>query len=191
MFQGLFKRAERSIDQAVSRIVARVMVAAPLLVAAGFATTAVTVKLVELYGSVVACGIMAAVFVVISLITMALVGVGNSAPAAEAKAAEEKLEDSASPSKDEPSGVEDLLTPEMRSVFASAAPIALPGMLRLVGRNLPLLFILAVAAFIISRFGESSDNPEASADDDEKPAETEPDPAMAAATTAAAAAAAA
>jgi Na+-transporting methylmalonyl-CoA/oxaloacetate decarboxylase gamma subunit len=189
MFQGLFRRAERSIDQAVSRIVARAMVVAPLLVAAGFATTAVTVKLVELYGSVVAYGIMAAVFAAISLITMALVGVGNSAPAAEVKAAEEKLEDSASPQKDESSGVEDLLTPEMRSVFASAAPIALPGMLRLVGRNLPLLLILAVAAFIISRFGDSSDDPEASAE--EKAAETEPDPAMAAATTGAAAAAAA
>lgn len=189
MFQGLFKRAERSIDQAVSRIVARAIVAAPLLVAAGFATTAVTVKLVELYGSVVAYGLMAVLFAVISLITMAIVGVGNSAPAAEANAAEEKLEDSAAPPNEEPTGVEDLLTPEIRSVFASAAPIALPGMLRLVGRNLPLLLILAVAAYIISRFGEPSDSPEASAE--EKAAETEPDPAMAAATTATAAAAAA
>jgi Na+-transporting methylmalonyl-CoA/oxaloacetate decarboxylase gamma subunit len=189
MFQGLFKRAERSIDQAVSKIVARAMVAAPLLVAAGFATTAVTVKLVELYGSVVAYGIMAAVFAVISLITMAIVGVGNSAPAAEAKAAEEKLEDSATPQDEGPSSVEDLLTPEMRSVFASAAPVALPGFLRLVGRNLPLLLILAVAAYIISRFGGPSDSSESSTE--EKSAETDPDPAMAAATTAAAAAAAA
>lgn len=189
MFQGLFQRAERSIDQAVSRIVARAMVAAPLLVAAGFATAAITVKLVELYGSVVAYGLMAALFAVISLITMAIVGIGSSTPAAEAQAAEEKPDDGAAPPNEEPSSVDDLLTPEIRSVFASAAPIALPGVLRLVGRNLPLLLILAVAAYIISRFGEPSDSPEASAE--EKAAETEPDPAMAAATAATAAAAAA
>ncbi len=74
MFQSLFTRAERSIDQAVSRLVARVMIAIPLLVAAGFATAAIAVKLVELYGTVTALSIMAGIFAVLGLVTMAFVG---------------------------------------------------------------------------------------------------------------------
>ena len=52
MFQGLLMRAERSIDQVIAKYMGRAMVAVPLLVATGFATAALTVELVELYGSV-------------------------------------------------------------------------------------------------------------------------------------------
>src|SRR5690606_29641685 len=81
MFQGLFKRAERSIDSVVARFVDRALVAVPLLVAAGFATAALTVKLVEVYGHVTAYAMMAALFAVIGAVTMAVLGAGNAASA--------------------------------------------------------------------------------------------------------------
>ena len=52
LFQGLFKRAERSIDSAIAKFVGRATVAVPLLIAGGFATAALSIKLVEMYGTV-------------------------------------------------------------------------------------------------------------------------------------------
>ena len=157
MFQGLLKRAERSLDQMIARVLERALVAVPLLVAAGFATAALTVKLVEQYGAVSAYGVMAALFAVIGLVTMAIVGVGNGA--AEPDAAEAPSASASSSDQSEQAGgsadVADFLTPELRSVLASMAPAALPGVVRGVGRNLPLILILAIVAFVISRFAET------------------------------------
>lgn len=154
MFQGLLRRAEQSIDQVVAKYVGRATVAIPLIVAAGFATAAVSVKLVELYGQVIAYSIMAAGFAVLSLITMAIVGTGNgtvetlSEPAAAADTAADKTEEQAEPGLD-PS---ELLTPEVKAFLASTAPMALPSIARGVGRNLPLILILALVGYFISRF---------------------------------------
>ena len=157
MFQGLLRRAEQSIDQVVAKYVGRATVAIPLIVAAGFATAAVSVKLVELYGQVIAYSIMAAGFAVLSLVTMAIVGTGNgtvetlSEPAAAADTAAS------------------LLTPEVRAFLASTAPMALPTIARGVGRNLPLILILALVGYFISRFaGAPADtSPEQTAADGE------------------------
>jgi hypothetical protein len=161
MFQRLFKRAESAaetaIDQILGKYIGRVMVAIPLLAAGGFATAALTTKLVELYGSTTGYALMAAVFAVVGLAMMA-VGVGSrtaEAPAAEPSASTEREEsqEQAATSDDDPS---DLLTPELRAVVASLAPIALPGLARGIVKNIPLVVILAVLGFIISRFPESS-----------------------------------
>ncbi len=172
MFQGLLRRAEQSIDQVVAKYVGRATVAIPLIVAAGFATAAVSVKLVELYGQVIAYSIMAAGFAVLSLVTMAIVGTGNgtvetlSEPAAAADtAASDKTDDQADAGLD-PS---ELLTPEVRAFLASTAPMALPTIARGVGRNLPLILILALVGYFISRFaGAPADtSPEQTASDGE------------------------
>lgn len=169
MFQGLFKRAERSIDSVVAKFVGRAMVAVPLIVAGGFATAALSVKLVMLYGHVTAYALMAALFSVIGLVTMAIVGIEQRTPA-ETPAADPATQDGQTP--EGPSEVADMLTPEMRALLASAAPAALPGLLRSVGRNLPIIFILALVAFVISRFSEASENP--ASNDGESPG-SEPD----------------
>lgn len=172
MFQGLLRRAEQSIDQVVAKYVSRATVAIPLIVAAGFATAAVSVKLVEMYGSVIAYSMMAAIFAVISLVTMAIVGTGNgaaetqpepaqAADAASAEKTDEKLDAGLDPS--------DLLTPEVRAFLASTAPMALPGIARGVGRNLPLLLVLALVGYLISRFSDNSEAEETA----EAPVETE------------------
>lgn len=154
MFQGLFKRAELQIDSVVSKIVGRVLSAVPIVIAAGFATAAATVKLVELYGAVTAYALMAALFAVIGAIAMATLGT-EKGPATEEPAAQGagKAEGSDTGSPD----VTDLFTPEMRSLLTSAAPVALPAVLRGVGKNLPLILILALVAFVISRFVETSE----------------------------------
>ena len=152
MFQGLFKRAERSLDSVVAKFVGRALVAVPLLVAGGFATAAVTVKLVTLYGHVTAYALMAAIFGAIGLVTMAGVGIEQRPANGTAASEPEAKTDEAT---DDSTDVSDLLTPEMRTLFASVAPAALPGLLRGVGRNAPLILVLALVAFVISRFAET------------------------------------
>jgi hypothetical protein len=189
MFQGLLMRAERSIDQVIAKYMGRAMVAVPLLVATGFATAALTVELVELYGSVTAYGVMAAVFGVIGLATMAIVNVGSN-HATEAPTADAEM--AASPEQPQEARVDtaDLLTPELRALLASAAPMALPPVFRGIGKNLPLILVLALVGFIISRFAEGSesagDKPDGTHSDT-----PDIDPAQVAAASAAAAAAAA
>ena len=86
--------------------------------------------------------------------------------------------------------VTDILTPELRAVLTSVAPVVVPGALRGVGRNLPLILILALIGFVISRFAETS-GPAAKQGDETPGTPPDGDPAVSAATSAAAAAAAA
>jgi hypothetical protein len=151
MFQGLFKRAETTIDQVVGKYVGRAIVAIPLLVAGGFATAALTVKLVQLYEPVTGYSIMAALFAVIGLLTAVATGVGTATEGVSQTQEAVSESSDASPGDSE---AETLLTPDVMAILTSAAPIALPGIARGIGRNLPLVFILAVLAFIVSHFAE-------------------------------------
>lgn len=159
MFQALFKRAERSIDQAVSKIAMRALAAVPLLIAAGFATAALTVKLVESYGAMTGYALMAVLFTVIGVVGLAIVGVNSRSGAAEEGATEEPeaAADNPGSQEEQTPDIGDLLTPEVRALMTSAMPVAIPGLLRGVGRNLPLIFVLAVVAFVISQFADRAD----------------------------------
>ena len=184
MFQGLLKRAERSIDSVVSKFVDRALVTAPLIVAGGFATAALTVKLVELYGHVTAYALMAALFAAIGLVTLAVVGVGNATSASSEAAGSEPepaaADASAADDEAPDMGLSDLLTPEVRSLLTSSAPIALPGIARGVKNNLPLILFLAVVVFVISRFAESpAQTPEEGDGTAQAPDEDTPAPAAA------------
>lgn len=150
MLQGILQRAERKVDSVVAKYISRVTVAVPLVVAGGFATAALTVKLVELYGTVTAYALMAILFAILSVVTAAIVGAGSRATdkSEELKASEERvaIED-----------VESLLTPELRAVLTTAAPVALPAIARSILRNLPLVLLLGIAAYLFSRFANDSD----------------------------------
>jgi hypothetical protein len=112
------------------------------------------VKLVELYGAPIGCAIMALVFGLLGLLTMAVVSGGHAPEEASFKAEE----------AEEPSRIgsefEAFLTPELRSLVGATA---LPVVARTVMRNLPLLIMLAVVIYIFSRFGRSSDEVEGEA----------------------------
>lgn len=167
LFQGLFKRAERSIDSAISRLVGRATVAVPLLVAGGFATAALSLKLVELYGAVSAYALMAVLFATIGLVTMA-VNHRESEPAAEADATADAARTSQE-AGEEGASSELELPPEVMALLSSAAPAAVPAIARGVFRNLPLIFILAVVVFLISRFAQASEDLAPSEADAEAP----------------------
>lgn len=162
MFDRLFRRAERKIDSVVAKYVRRVLVAVPLLIAAVFATLAITVKLLELYGPLYGYGMMAGGFVVLSgVVALSTISMSRESPAEEAakEEAAEKADDEKGPA----------VPPELLSVVTAAAPVALPGIARAAARNLPILILLAIIGYLFARYvgGSSgtSDAADGAADD--------------------------
>jgi hypothetical protein len=155
MFEGVIKRAERSIDALVAKYVSRAIVAVPLIVAGGFGTAALTVKLVEVYGQVTAYGIAAAGFAVLA-IAAAAIGLGST-PTVEPAVA--PVAEKPSEAVEEGVPMESLLTPELMGVLSTAAPLALPPVMRATMRNLPLLLVMAVIAYVFSRKGTEGEAP--------------------------------
>lgn len=150
MFGSLFRRAQATVDNAIGQVVNRAIVAIPFLVAAGFGTAAVAMRLNRELGPETGSLVLAGAFGVIGLLTALVVHLRREKPAA--------LIDEPT---DMPSAEAAGVTEEVKSAdfdrelvmaaLTSAAPIAIPGLLRTVGSNLPLVAAIAAAAFFIVR----------------------------------------
>ncbi len=154
---SLFRRAEDAVGSILDQALARVLVAVPLLVAAGFATAAASGYLNARYGSETGNLIMAAGFGVISLLVAAYVATWPAVQAAQTESEETKRDtaDREASASRAGSGATEALSESERdlfnSVLASAAPIALPGLIRLLLRNIPLLLAIVLAGYVLSR----------------------------------------
>jgi hypothetical protein len=155
MFGFLFRRAQATVDRAVDSIVHRIIIAIPFLIAGGFGTAALALRLNRDYGPETASLLMAGGFAVLGLVAWLVFRARSEAPSEADGATEEPAQPSASAGVEGPdfSNTDREL---MMAALTSAAPIALPALVRAVGRNLPLLAAVAAAVFIISRDGQSS-----------------------------------
>ncbi|MDO9381282.1 MAG: hypothetical protein Q7T86_00305 [Hyphomicrobiaceae bacterium] len=151
MFDRIFRRAERKIDSVVSKYVRRAIVAVPLLIAAVFATAAISVKVVELYGPVNGYAMMAGAFAAIAGLIALFALTGDATPVEQAEAASAKDPEQVKRDDDSP-----LVPPELLSIIMAAAPVALPGVARTAARNLPMLVALAVVGYLMARYANSS-----------------------------------
>ena len=148
MFQALVQKAEGAVGSAVNKVASRAAVAVPLVIAAGFGIAALTVTLTQAYGAGLSYTIMAGLFVAIGGITALWVS---------------RNEPDAAPQPEEPAtslaeDVAEFATPlfdreTIVPLLATAGPIALPALLRLGARNLPLLVIAVIVALFY--FGRS------------------------------------
>jgi hypothetical protein len=151
MFDRIFRRAERKIDSVVSKYVRRAMVAVPLLIASLFATAAISVKVVEVYGPVNGYAMMAGGFAALAAVIALFALTGEATPVEQAEAAAAK--DAEQVKRDDESP---LVPPELLSIIMAAAPVALPGVARTAARNLPMLVALAIIAYLFSRYASNS-----------------------------------
>ena len=149
MFGSLFRRAQATVDNAIGQIVNRAIVAIPFLVAAGFGTAAVAMRLNRELGPETASLVLAAAFSAIGLLTALVVYARTEKPAAVTEDVSEAAEPDAALSDD--AGMNDIDRELIKAALTTAAPIAIPGLLRTLGRNLPLVAAVAAAAFVISR----------------------------------------
>lgn len=149
MFGSIFRKAQATVDNAISQFVYAIIVAVPLLIATGFGAAALLRHFEREFGTDTAYLVLAGVFAMISLIAMLVLNTRLVAaePVADAASAE---------STDAPIGAQigamsssdrELLM----SALATAGPVALPGLLRAVMRNLPLILAVLAAAFVMTQ----------------------------------------
>jgi hypothetical protein len=166
MFQGLIRSAQRTVDSTLAKLLTRAAVAVPLLVAASFATAALTVTLSQAYGPVTSYTVMAGVFALIGGIIAAVVATNGPAETPEPAEETPTVAEVAAPFLDK-----DVLLATLTTV----GPVALPGVLRAAARNLPLVVAaILVAIFLLGQSSPEGDSNEAG--ETGPPDGTEPQP---------------
>lgn len=157
MFETVIDRAKGAIDNVVMRLTARIAVAVPFAVAAGFATAGAAIWLTQQYGALTAYWVLAGFFAFVGVIAAAAVSAHAVEPdevaQASAEAPAEPLTSAALPAFD----------PDL--IFKAATrvgPIALPIILRLFSKNLPLIVGAVVLAYLVfSETGKPQPEPTA------------------------------
>jgi ABC-type antimicrobial peptide transport system permease subunit len=150
MFQSLFKRAEVAIEQSVGQVITRVLIAVPFLIAAGFGTAALSLRLNRQFDAETSNLIMAGLFGLVGL-ACAMVFALKSAPEKNTGTASSA---EAIPPQSEPESnmaFSDTDRELLIAALTSAAPIALPQVARMVMRNLPVLAAIGAAIFVMTR----------------------------------------
>jgi hypothetical protein len=154
MFGFLFRRAQATVDHAVESIVHRIIIAIPFLIAGGFGTAALALRLNREFGPEITSLILAGGFAALGLIAVLAFREHPQAPPESERLSEEAPTQASATAGQEP-GFTSTDRDLIMAALTSAAPIAIPAVVRTVGRNLPLLAAVAAAAFIISRDGQS------------------------------------
>ena len=144
MLQGLFNRAQRSIDALVSTYVRRLAIAVPFVISIGFTTAIAVVWLSQEYGSLTAYTVLASVFAVIGVLTMAAIAASTPHHALPSQAVTQEM-----PAVDAPQIAPAIDTELLLTTLGAVGPVALPALLRLIARNLPLLLGVLVLAYLL------------------------------------------
>ena len=143
MFSGLINNVKTAAGAVIAKYLARASVAVPFLIAIGFGLAAITLMLVERFGSIAAYWIMAGGLLALGLVAAAIVSVKEQ----EVEAAEQEAE------KTDTAGVVSDATAQavvQTPIALLGALFAMPGgpttglsLVRLLSRNLPLVILLA------------------------------------------------
>jgi hypothetical protein len=149
MFKGLINDAKTAAGALVAKYLARVSVAVPFIAALGFATAATTVMLVERFGHIAAYWMVAGGFVLIGLIATLVVSVKEQ----EEEVAEQQAEarDTAEVGTDAAAQAAVQLPIALLGAVLSSPAVgsgAVTGGIRLLGRNIPLVILLALLALL-------------------------------------------
>ena len=149
MFQALINDAKAAAGSLIAKYLARASVAVPFLTASGFATAAVTFLLVERFGAIAACWIVAAGFTVIGVVAAFLVTIKEQDELAETEQAEQ--EGVASDALDAAAQVVSQTPMQLVSALLST-PMgagALAAGARSMGRNLPVMVLIGVIGALL------------------------------------------
>lgn len=161
MFQALFRRAQATVDSAISDVLNRVLLAIPFVIAVGFAMAAAWTELYERLGSTGANLSIAGAFAVLGLV-MAPFLIGKSSVPGTAEQSGEQASATAQAAGSEETAIPGLgaigeVDGELvRSVITAIGPTAVPFVLRNLVRNLPLVILAAAAIFVMMQMSSGS-----------------------------------
>lgn len=176
MFGFIVRRAQATVDNALGQLAYGLLVAVPLLVALGFATAALSLRLERMYGAEASHLIVAGLFAAAALVGWLVFTLRTTAPAPgiDAPSVDSETSAAAADTKDAPfAGFTPADRELLMTALTTAAPVALPSLLRAVLRNLPLLLFVLAAAFVLTRPGASREA-ETAAGDAVSPSKAEP-----------------
>lgn len=149
MLGSLFRRAQATVDNAIDHAVNRALVAIPFIVAAGFGTAALSMRLNREFGAETGSLILAGGFMVVGLLVALIVHSRPANPAEPVTEAAETADRAADEAADP--ALANVDRELLMAALTTAAPLALPALLRALGRNLPIVAAVAAAGFIMSR----------------------------------------
>jgi hypothetical protein len=148
MFRAVINDAKSAVGALIAKYLARASVAVPFLFALGFATAAITLTLIERFGTIAACWIVAGGFAFIGLgATLAVAIKEQEAEVAEKKAevadtAEMVTEVAARAAAQTPLAL-------LGAILATpVGPSAVSGAATVLARNIPLVVLLGLIALL-------------------------------------------
>jgi len=175
MFGSIVRLAQAEVENSIGHIVDKIIVVVPFLIALGFGAAAVSIRVVELYGAVSGLLLMAAAFVILGALIAVFTSYRRSRRPATLKSV---AHGSAAPVSDENPTAETDSPQAMAadrelliSALTAAAPIALPQLLRLILKNLPLLAAICAAVFVLTRPTPAAEGADYAEDENVVPAE--------------------
>ena len=151
MFDALFREARTTVDTALTGLVYRAAIGLILLVACGFATASFSIWINRQVGPETGNLVVAAIFLVLGLIVYLWLPSSSISPTEATKEASADADVEAKPEEASERMVSALDKELIYSAATAALPIALPKLMRLIMRNLPLLAALASAIYIMTR----------------------------------------
>lgn len=163
MFGVLFRQAQATVDNAIAHVVNRLIIVVPLVVSAGFATAALSSWLTRHLGPEMANLSIAGGYA--GLAAIAALAVSRAGEAAEtgAKPAPTLENEGAAEARSAEAAGQSADRELLATALSSAAPLALPVLVRLLLRNLPLVLLALVGAFFM--MGQSRDESESELSD--------------------------
>jgi len=150
MFGFLIDRAKLAIDTAIGHVVWRILAGLPFLVALWFLTRAANMRLTREFGAETAnltVGLAYAALGVLALLILRSAEGSLLSDRKEAEPSPTELPATASASVAFSEADRELLMAAM----TSAAPVALPAVVRALLRNIPLILVVIAALFVLSR----------------------------------------
>src|SRR5262245_44739988 len=146
MFAAVMNFAKSAAASVIAKTLTRLTVAVPFVVALGFATAAITLMLVDAYGAITAYWIVAGGFTAAGLLAVLAVVLKEQVQEA-AEEAEQQSEASDAATEAAVQAPMALLGAFFATPAGASSAIGLAR--RLVGRNLPLLVLLAIIGLLL------------------------------------------
>lgn len=159
MLTAFIQRAQQGVDRAVDHAIAKVVVVVPFLGAAGFGTAAVYMWLARNLGAEHATLVLAAGFLLLGIIsvfaTRLFMAHAGAEPAAQdaTETADVSAEGQTMSSSWSESDKELLI-----ASLTTVAPMALPAMVRMLVKNLPLVAAVLAAIFVMTSDSAEQDD---------------------------------
>ncbi len=153
MFRSIFRQAQVQVETSLSHAVDKALLTVPFVIAVAFAVAALSVKLCSELGVTTGLVVLAALWLLVGVMAWVIYNMSQRGAATrrpvddDSKVMDVTLEQG----EGQPASSSEAEKELVMAVLATAAPMAVPHILRLAFRNLPLLAGVAAATYVLSR----------------------------------------